>query len=226
MPNEMNASSNSPWAIRPDARHLILCEGNDDYGFLNSYIQSSAFAENDMHEVQVMKVDGIPKMRSALLALCNSDGFSQLQSLLLIRDADTNVRSARDNIKGTFSEANLPVPEAEYLWADNGKIKTGFLLMPSCSDHSETGALEDLCWSILSEKHGTSICEEVGEFIHSLEMSEKRCFPHKSKALVHTYFSATDALIAASIGRAADSGAFDWESPVLQPLHDFLTSMI
>ena len=52
-------------------------------------------------------------------------------------------------------------------------IKTGFLLMPSCSEESQTGALEDLCWKIMTDKHGVPIHKEVVDFIESLKRKRK-----------------------------------------------------
>lgn len=208
------------------AKHLILCEGKDDQGFLEQFMCSSAFSEHEMDDVQVLRYKGKDNLRNEMKAFCVAPGFSHICSLLVIRDADNNIESARDSVKDAFRERLLPVPDAEYIWASNERIKTGFLLMPSCSSHSQNGALEDLCWKIMTEKQGKSIHEEVETFLQTLEESEIRKYSHKNKALLHTYFSATDKLIAASIGRAAEMGAFDWSSPELKPLHDFLVEMV
>ena len=208
------------------AKHLILCEGKDDKGFLEQFMCSSAFSEHEMDEVQVLQFMGKDKLRKEMEVFYKSPGFSHISSLLVIRDADNNIRSAQDSVKDAFKANDLPFPDTEYKWASNGKIKTGFLLMPSCSSQSQTGALEDLCWKIITNKQGTFIHKEVEEFLQSLEKNEKREYSHKNKALLHTYFSATDKLIASSIGRAAEMGTFDWLSDELKPLHDFLVEMV
>lgn len=212
--------------ISPNTEHFILCEGKDDEAFLTSFLASDTFSQLDVSSTQVAQAYGVPKIRNQVKLLTNADGFSQLRSFLIIRDADTDIQSARDNVKGAFLDAGLPVPQGEYQWESNGKIKTGFLLLPACAAQSQTGSLDDLCWGILSNKYGPVIREEVEQFIHSLENNGKRSYPHRTKALVHTYFSVTEELIAAGIGRAAKAGAFDWKSQKLQPLHDFLASMI
>ena len=219
-------TSLKPFSIDPLTKHLILCEGKDDETFLASYLRSDSFSQQNIDSIQVTQVHGVDNFRNTVRVLVNTDGFSRLRSILIIRDADNDIRSAQDNVKGVFANANLPVPQAECQWRDDGSIKTGFLLMPSCSERSQNGALDDLCWEIISNKYGVSIRNEVKDFIESLESSTKRTFTHKAKALIHTYFSATDRLIAASIGRAAEAGAFDWTSDKLQSLRDFLVSMV
>ena len=54
--------------------------------------------------------------------------------------------------------------------------------------------------------------------------SDFMTYPHDF-ALI-PYFSATEGLISFNIGRATRAGAFDWSSPELDPLHDFLVSMV
>lgn len=226
MPFFTNESQKNPTVIQDGKDHLILCEGSDDELFLNCYLGSAEFSSSVVNSIQVSQFCGKDNLRNMLKVFANAEGFLQLKSLLIIRDADDNIISARDSVKGAFESINLPAPSAEYEWNCTAKIKTGFLLMPSCSDNSQTGALEDLCWKILTEKHGAFIHEEVEQFLASLEHNKKRVYSHKNKALIHTYFSATDDLIAASIGRAARAGAFNWKSPELHALHEFIIKML
>ncbi len=226
MQNNTDIPGSAPSSIYPGTKHLILCEGKDDEGFLSSFLKSDVFSGTELSAVQVMQVQGVNNLRKTVMVLINADGFSDLSSLLIIRDADDNIRGAQDSVKSIFSAAGLPIPQNEYIWAREDSIKTAFLLMPSCSNQSQAGSLDDLCWKILSNKYGPVIQDEVNTFISSLETDQKRTFVHRKKALVHTYFSSTEQLIASGIGRAAESGAFDWTSPELVPLRDFIMSMI
>lgn len=219
-------NENGRVSVDKNAKHLLLCEGKDDVKFMSCFLNSDVFTDYYVNDIQIEQVNGVNNFRSTVLVLTKSDGFSQLRSLLIIRDADNDICGARQSVKGVFEKANLPIPPNEYQWNDNGKLKTGFLLMPLCSNESQTGALDDLCWNILSGKHGSLIRDDVACFIDSLEQAGKRSFIHKSKALLHTYFSATEGLIASSIGRASDAGAFDWHSEKLNSLRDFLISMV
>ena len=57
---------------------------------------------------------------------------------MVVRDADNNVRSASDNVKGAFEDAGLPVPIEPCIWQSNQTPKTGFILMPT----AESGAFD------------------------------------------------------------------------------------
>lgn len=225
MQTNMNSEATNPWVIQLGTEHLVLCEGKDDSFFLSSFLKF-CFKKEDLQTIQVTQTAGVNNIRKMVSICVNSEGFSHLRSLLVIRDADNDIQSARDSVNGAFSNAGLPVPQFEYLWANNGLIKTAFLLMPTCSNESTTGTLDDLCWNILSDKHGPLIQSEIHDFISSLKADQKRSYSHETKAHLHTYFSTTEGLISSGIGRAAEAGAFDWTSERLTPLHRFLISMI
>ena len=210
MPNIARHSDNERFSINPGTEHLILCEGRDDESFLLHYINSSVFSEYDR----------------SVRTLPSQDGFSRLRSLLIIIDADKNPSSARDKVKGALQRAGLPFPGAEHQWSKKGALKTGYLLFPSCDEQSQAGALEDLCWELLNEKYGPLIRGEVDGFISSLEADGKRTIKHRMKSLLHTYFSATEELIASGIGRASEAGVFDWTSLNLDALRAFLVDMM
>lgn len=226
MPISANTEATMPYIIPEGKRHLILCEGIEDEWFLKCYLDSYAFSDYDMSEIEVKQFRGINNIRNEMRVLPNVPGFSELRSILVVRDADDDIESAQDSVKDAFRLINLPIPQSEHEWFFKNTIKTGFLLMPSCSDKSQPGALEDLCWKIMTNKHGESIHKEVVGFIESLRQSGKRIYTHLNKAYIHTYFSATEGLISFNIGRAARAGAFDWSSPELDPLHSFLVSMV
>lgn len=226
MSNYASSSGSERFSIKPDTKHLVLCEGKDDVGFLLRYMNSDVFSGYVRSTVQIDQMRGVDKMPSFVRNLPNQEGFSQLRSLLIIIDADKDAQSAKDRVKGVLQRTGLPVPDAEHQWKDDGTLKTGFLLFPSCDAQSQNGALEDLCWDLLNDKHGPLIRDEIDGFIGSLERDGKREIKHRMKSLVHTYFSATEDLIASGIGRASEAGAFDWTSPMLRPLHDFIVSML
>ena len=226
MPNIARHSDNERFSINPGTEHLILCEGRDDESFLLHYINSSIFSDYDRSVVQVDQMGGVDKMPAFVKTLPSQDGFSRLRSLLIIIDADKNPSSARDKVKGALQRAGLPFPGAEHQWSKKGALKTGYLLFPSCDEQSQAGALEDLCWELLNEKYGPLIRGEVDGFIGSLEADGKRTIKHRMKSLLHTYFSATEELIASGIGRASEAGVFDWTSLNLDALRDFLVDMM
>ena len=204
-------------------QHLILCEGRDAEEFLIAYLNSAALKDHDFfsNEIQVMNFGGNEDLYAYLSVLQNMEGFHDIKSLLIIRDAETNARAAIDQIITPLRATGFDCPDKPYVWGD-GKIKTAFLLFPTCSADVTEGTLEDLCLSILRESNHEEILVEIDSFMVTLENHYKRKFPHKFKTKLHTYFSVTDDYISLKIGEAARAHAFDWTHPNLVPLKEFI----
>lgn len=194
-------------------RHLILCEGRDEQEFLIVYLESSALADFPMfsEEIQVMDFGGNEELPMKLKILKNTSGYREVESLLIIRDAERNPKQAVCQIQNALKQAELPVPDEVCQWSGN-RLKVAFLLFPTCDSTIKVGTLEDLCLSILSETAAASILDDIDQFLWSLEENHKRKFPHKFKTELHTYFSITDKFVSMKIGEAAKAGAFDWTS--------------
>lgn len=204
-------------------KHLILCEGLDEYNFMIAYLNSSALAfdERYANDIQVFNFGGNEELNHYLLNLKNTEGFLDAASLLIIRDAERNAQQAVQQIQGALQSAELVVPKKPCAWA-LGKPAVGFLLFPACSDIVENGTLEDLCLQILKEEQSDIILDDVDKFMESLKENRNREFPHEFKTKLHTYFSVTDDYVTMKIGEAARAGAFDWNNDKLSTLRDFI----
>ena len=213
-------------------QNLLLCEGRDAENFLIEYLNSDSLASCPFfsNDIQVMNFGGNEELPKFLEALKVLDGYDEVKSLLVIRDAERDIESAKSSVKKAFHNAALPVPEAPYRWTETGNensvaIKTGFLLFPTCDNNPAKGTLEDLCLNILSDKY-VPILDEIVDFMESLAQNEKRTFPHEFKTKLHTWFSVTDDFVSMKVGEAARAGAFNWESQKLLPLKDFLLELL
>lgn len=211
--------------------HLILCEGRDAENFLIAYLNSTALSGQPIfaNDIQVMDFGGNEDLPKFLKAVQTYNGYDRVLSLLVIRDAERDAESAKQSIQSAFQGADLPVPEYPYQWTTeqqkNGSLKTGFLLFPTCDNNTAEGTLEDLCLQILSEKRHEDILTEIERFMSSLHEKHGREFPHEFKTKLHTYFSVTDDYVSLKIGEAANAGAFNWNSPKLEPLKNFLLEL-
>ena len=212
--------------------HLILCEGRDAENFLIAYLNSAALSAQPMfaNNIQVMDFGGNEDLPKFLKAVQTYNGYDKVSSLLVIRDAERNAEKAKKSIQSAFQNAGLPIPEYPHMWTagqqKNGSLKTAFLLFPTCDNNPAEGTLEDLCLQILSEKSHEDILTEIERFMLSLHEKHGRVFPHKFKTKLHTYFSVTDDYVSLKIGEAANAGAFDWNSPKLEPLKNFLLKLM
>lgn len=204
-------------------KYLILCEGLDEFNFLTHYLNCPVHVSDKRYanDIQVFNFGGNEELKKYLMLLKNTDGFSEVESLLVIRDAERNAERAVVQIQQALREAGLVVPEGVCIW-ERGKPDIGFLLFPTCSSTMKNGTLEDLCLQILKEEKSDMVLNEIDGFMTLLQERYNRTFPHEFKTKLHTYFSVTDNYVSLKIGEAAKAGAFDWNSNKLLPLRDFI----
>lgn len=205
--------------------NLILCEGRDEEEFLIRYLNSVELSSDEYfaNDFQVMDFGGNQDLLNYLNLIKNMDGFAQVKSILILRDAERDAEVACQQIKEALKKADLPSPELPHCWVGDS-IKIGFLLFPACDDQLIDGTLEDLCISILSEE-SDAILGEIQDFMDHLKTKCSRSFPHEFKTKLHTYFSITDKYVSLKIGEAAAAGAFDWSNRKLLPLRDFMSEL-
>ncbi len=204
-------------------QHLILCEGRDAEEFLIAYLNSDALSDipSFSNDFQVMDFGGNENLSNYIELLKNMEGFEQIKTILIIRDAERNTTNSIKQIQATLQKSGLPVPEVTYCWQGE-TLKIGFLLFPTCDSTVQIGTLEDLCLSILKEHNSQVIINEIVDFMKNLENNYNRTFPHEFKTKLHSYFSITDDFVSMKIGEAARAQAFDWNHENLAPLKNFL----
>ena len=176
------------------------------------------------NDIQVFRIDGINNLPDYLENFKKFDGFSNVRKLMVIRDADEDVQSSVRMVQTSFSKNGFNIPESCNQWTDTGNtVSTGFTLMPSCSNKPVPGAIEDLCWSILTVDND-QICADIRQFVNDIKNRYHTIQTHEHKSRLHTYFSVNENLISLKIGEAAKAGAFDWYSKNLNTLHDFIAA--
>ncbi len=207
-------------------KHLILCEGKDEWRFLVRYLNSPALQENPFfsEDIEALDFGGNEDLSAYLAALKLIEGFSDIVSLLVIRDAELDAQKAVHQVQSALRANSLEVPAAQGEWT-NGTPKTCFLLFPALGTGEYPGTLEDLCVTILDDTIAETPLEEIDAFVEHLEQDQKRAFSHRHKTRLHAYFSVNDKFVSMKVGEAADAGAFNWFHPNLDPLKDCLSKM-
>lgn len=99
---------------------------------------------------------------------------------------------------------------------------TAFTLLPACNTNPIPGALEDLCWEILKDKHASNMRKDVLGFIDNIKSNYGTISTHEHKSRLHTYFSVNEKYISLKIGEAATAGAFAWDSEKLNGLRKLI----
>ena len=188
----------------------------------NNYLYSQ-FAKQ-CNTIQVANFGGNQEFRKSLALLRNTDGFSDLRSLLVVRDAETDAQAALSQIQSALEKYSFAVPKTQGKWTE-GSPRTYFLLFPYLGRKLEAGTLEDLCLSILAEDGAGNVMGRIDSFLDTLRQDGLRTFSHLHKTRLHTYFSATNDFVTRNIGLAAKAGAFNWSHPDLAPLKDCLSKI-
>lgn len=207
-------------------KYLILCEGKDAQLFLISYLNSEFLKKNRKfsEDIQVLDFGGNIQLHGYLKVLSGTDGFDDVNRLLVVRDAEKNVSNAEREVQNALKKNALPIPMQANVWTKGDRPVTGYTLFPSCSANPKPGTLEDLCLKILSEDNCEPILGEIQTFIRQLKTVHKRKLKWEFKSKLHTYFSVTDKYVTNKLGEAARDGAFDWGSCLLRPLETFIES--
>lgn len=205
---------------------IVLCEGIDTLYFLINYLNSNAlhFDLRFSSDIQGFDFGGINNLTDFLSALKNLDGFENIHHLLILRDAERNTNSAIDMIQFALEKNDLPVPKQCNQWLASGNLSVSYTLMPACDENPVPGALEDLCWDILTKDDNHDIRRETENFVSHMKNEYSRISSHEHKSRLHTFFAVDDNLVSMKIGEAAKTGAFDWNHIRLAPLRKLLQS--
>lgn len=220
-------SPNNNKSVIEGMQHLILCEGIDEWGFLVYLLNSDALSgESDFSTVfQVENFGGNEELPIQLQLWAKAPGFDRLKSVTVFRDAERDFEAAKRQVVHAFESAKLPVPAAPHEPKTEAALTTGFLLFPDCSNKPVNGTLEDMCLSMLEEEE-PKVLQMIDLFMDTLQGNKLRRFPHEFKTRLHTYFSVTDDYVSLKVGEAAKAGAFNWRSPRLQSLKDYLRLLL
>lgn len=208
-------------------RHLILCEGRDEQGFLIAYLNSAHLSATPgfSKDIQVMDFGGNDDLPKYLAVLKQTSGFDKVKTLLIVRDAERDASSAVRQIRTALENNGFSAPDGPHRWVrdeENNGIHIGFLLFPGCDEAPMAGTLEDLCAFILKEPDPPKLLEVVDRFLDQLKTERGRDFVHRFKTRLHTCLAVSDKYVGMKIGEAAKAGAFDWSDERLTPLREFI----
>lgn len=206
---------------------LVLCEGIDTFNFLCCYLNSPVLHCDSRfsNDIQICNFKGISELTAFISNLQKMDNYTEVNRIVVLRDAERDVQGAIQSIKSSLDINNLPIPDCCNEWksSDDDSMRVAYTLLPTCNNEPTVGALEDLCWDILNLNDAQSIKEDIQVFLQSIIHKYNSIGSHEHKSRLHTYLSVNKDYISLKIGEAAKAGAFNWEHEKLNALKQLLS---
>jgi len=194
--------------------NVLIVEGKDDKLFLGALIKHLA-----IESIQVLPIGGKTKFGKNLKGLKPTPGFDDVKSLGIIRDADTNPKSAFQSVCDALDDVGLPVPDKPLEPAGQEPSVT-VLILPK---ENASGCLETLCLEAQEREPAMHCVEEYFECLRKHGVSEPSNPSTLCKAKVHV-FLASKKKAGLRLGESARSkyGYWPWDHNAFDQVRDFL----
>lgn len=187
----------------------LLVEGNDQRNFFEAFIAHLSLAN-----IQIQNFGGVSELRVFLRAFVNAPGFQTVQSLGIVRDAETSAGGAFQSVQSALRNAALPVPDSPAERTDTSPA-VAVLILPG---DNRRGMLETL----LCESFADDPVEDcINDFFKCVESLPDMSMKNPDKARAHAYLT-TKPNPHFSVGVAAKNDYWDLNHSVFSTVRDFL----
>jgi hypothetical protein len=160
-----------------------------------------------------------PNFRDFLSGFIKTTGFSDVSSLGITRDADTDYKASFQSIHDALQAEHLPMPEHSLEPIDDGNgLKVTIMILPG---NNMLGMLEDLCLKSVESDPAMSC---VAQYFPCLEQNGSMP-TNVSKAKVQA-FLASRPKAGLLLGQAADKGYWPWENSTFEDVKTFLQQIV
>lgn len=160
----------------------LLVEGNDDMHVIMALCQKFSVTEN----FEIIDCKGIDKLFAQIPIRLKQSGF---ETLGIIIDADTGIKSRWSTLQSIFSKQGISLPDEipnDGLILKTNSLNIGVWIMPN---NDLNGMLEDfISFLIPKEDKLLPVANQTLEAIEK-EKLNKYIPAHKSKALIHSWLS-------------------------------------
>ncbi|MCY4386689.1 MAG: hypothetical protein OXC18_06240 [Desulfurellaceae bacterium] len=196
-----------------ESRIQLLVEGNDQRNFFEAFIDHLSLAD-----IQIQNFGGVTDLRPFLSILVKRSGFREtVNSIGIVRDAETSAQAAFQSVQSSLRSAGLPVPNRPE-GRTGGSPAVTVLILPG--DHRE-GMLETLLNETFAD---TPVDDCINDFFGCVEAASgvppQR--PHKARAQAYL---ATKPEPHLSVGVAAKRDYWDLNHPVFSRVRQFLRAL-
>ena len=206
---------------------LLLVEGKDEVSFFECWLQKLK-----IKGIKIIDCGGRDNFENKFKALKNSPGFTEIESLAVIQDADDDDKAAFKRVCSILKKHQLEVPDKPGKFKPGefkiGSLKTAVFILTDGkkSDGKKSGMLESVCLSIVKSKE---IKKCINFFMDCIEGPSAKNGPYKKpknkdKARLRAFLAAMEE-DCPSLGVAAKKDYFDFQSDELKPLLNFLEEL-
>ncbi|HUT47284.1 MAG TPA: DUF3226 domain-containing protein [Sedimentisphaerales bacterium] len=212
-PNEAPSPINS--------KKVIAVEGKDEINFFNALLRHMDITDFDIRDVggKVQFPNKLPALLKAT-GFYLADGSSSVTHLAIIRDKDED--EAFKSIATIVTNAGLK-PPTKHSEFSNGSPKVGIFIMPG--ETIDGTMLEDLCLKTVENHKAMTCVNKYASCISALEPIPKNIPKAKVQVFKAQVFLAAQPEIVDSVGLGAQKKYWDFESPALDELKEFLTQL-
>ena len=195
-------------------KKLVAVEGKDEIAFFAELLKHMGMK----NIIDILEVKGKDNFKEEMPLLTKSPGFSGLEAIAIIRDADDSCQNAFKSVVGVLKKINLKAPARPGEFS-RGNPKVGVFIMP---DNKNDGKLETLCLETVKEKEGMKC---VNQFIACASQMEN---PPKEKDIdkvkVQTFLAIMPE-VPDKLGVGAKKKCWDFDSSELAPLKNFISEL-
>ncbi len=189
---------------------VLLVEGSSDKKVIVCLLQYL-----EIQNVQVMAYGGKNRIQEQVRALLKVSGFSSVEKLGVIRDADDSRDTAFESLSDCLTRSGLGKPPADGTLVGS-HLAVGVFILP---DNNGAGELEDLLLESVVDSPPFQCVEPFGDCVSKLDISPKSI--SKSKALAYV---AAMPDYCHEMGVAAQKGYWNFDADCFEPLKRFLSS--
>jgi len=192
---------------------ILLVEGADEVYFLIHFLKAVSLGDT----IQILPYGEIKRFKDFLESLKKLPGFSGVESIGIMRDADENPSSAFQSVTDALEKAGFDKPN-EPLKTVGNSPKITIMIIPNIKIR---GALESLLLETVDDD-STMIC--VNDYIKCLienKVLSKENTSKIAKAKLYSYLAAKRKA-GLKIGEAAKAEYWNFDSPVFEQLKNFL----
>lgn len=187
---------------------IMAVEGKDEVHFftcLLNYLGKENF--------EIVDIGGTVQFNDKYPALIKRSGFSRVEKLAIIRDAEDSAENAFKSIKNIMLKERITPPERPGQFS-SGRPNIGIFIMPG---DFKKGMLEDLCLRTVKDNPALKCAEAFIECALKLNHPPKNIAKAKAQA-----FLAVMPEIVSSVGIGAEKDYWDFSSDELKNLKIFL----